>query len=77
MAQPALLSVSRQGELLNIYTAVGHDLLSMDKDRNGRRHKECIAMSALEFPCTIFKTQKRMDDYRAEDMRCGDLSESQ
>ncbi|CAI2022390.1 YPO3983 family protein [Serratia plymuthica] len=34
-------------------------------------------MSALEFPCTIFKTQKRMDDYGAEDMRCGDLSESQ
>ncbi|WP_255212464.1 DUF3289 family protein, partial [Serratia plymuthica] len=46
----------------------------MDKDRNGRRHKECITMSALEFPCTIFKTQKRMDDYGAEDMRCGDLS---
>ncbi|MGN7971093.1 YPO3983 family protein [Serratia sp. 22264] len=34
-------------------------------------------MSALEFPCTIFKTQKRMDDYGADDMRCGDLSESQ
>ncbi|CAI1515288.1 Protein of uncharacterised function (DUF3289) [Serratia quinivorans] len=77
MAQPALLSVSRQGELLNIYTAVGHDISSMDNGRNGRRHKECITMSALEFPCTIFKTQKRMDDYRAEDMRCGDLSESQ
>lgn len=34
-------------------------------------------MSALRFPCTIFKTQKRMDDYGAEDMRYGDLTESQ
>jgi len=34
-------------------------------------------MSALSFPCTLFKTQKSMDDYNAEDMRCGDLSESQ
>lgn len=34
-------------------------------------------MPALQFPCTIFKTQKWMDDYRASDMRCGDLSESQ
>ncbi|MBT0723627.1 DUF3289 family protein [Rosenbergiella sp. S61] len=34
-------------------------------------------MSALHFPCTIFKTQNRMDDYSAKDMRCGDLSESQ
>lgn len=32
-------------------------------------------MSALQFPCTIFKTQKKMDDYTARDMRCGDLSE--
>ncbi len=34
-------------------------------------------MSALQFPCTIFATQKRMDDYSASDMLCGDLSESQ
>lgn len=34
-------------------------------------------MSALQFPCTIFKTQKRMDDYSASDMHCGDLSEAQ
>lgn len=34
-------------------------------------------MAALQFPCTIFKTQKRMDDYGASDMRCGDLSASQ
>lgn len=34
-------------------------------------------MSALQFPCTIFKTQKWMDDYGASDMRCGDLSENQ
>ncbi len=34
-------------------------------------------MPALQFPCTIFKTRKWMDDYRASDMRCGDLSESQ
>ncbi len=24
-------------------------------------------MSALEFPCTIFKTQRQMDDYGASD----------
>jgi len=35
------------------------------------------AVSALQFPCTIFATQKRMDDYSASDMLCGDLSESQ
>lgn len=34
-------------------------------------------MTALQFPCTIFKTRKWMDDYGASDMRCGDLSESQ
>ena len=34
-------------------------------------------MSALQFPCTIFRTQKWMDDYHASDMRCGDLSESE
>lgn len=32
-------------------------------------------MPALRFPCTIFKTQKKMDDYRADDMCYGDLSE--
>ncbi|ARJ41971.1 hypothetical protein B1H58_07995 [Pantoea alhagi] len=34
-------------------------------------------MTALQFPCTIFKTQNRMDDYDASDMRCGDLTEAQ
>lgn len=34
-------------------------------------------MAALQFPCTIFKTQKWMDDYGASDMRCGDLTEAQ
>ena len=34
-------------------------------------------MTALRLPCTIFKTQKRMDDYGADDMRYGDLTESQ
>lgn len=34
-------------------------------------------MSALQFPCTLFKSQNRMDDYSASDMRCGDLTESQ
>ncbi len=32
-------------------------------------------MPALQFPRTIFKTQKKMDDYTASDMHCGDLSE--
>lgn len=34
-------------------------------------------MSALQFPCTIFKTKNIMDDYGAYDMRCGDLSAAQ
>ncbi|MCA4823411.1 MAG: DUF3289 family protein [Serratia rubidaea] len=34
-------------------------------------------MAALQFPCIIFKTQKRMDDYSASDMRYGDLTEAQ
>ncbi|URQ62188.1 DUF3289 family protein [Pantoea alhagi] len=34
-------------------------------------------MTALRFPCRIFETQKRMDDYSAKDMRYGDLTESQ
>ena len=34
-------------------------------------------MDALSFPCSLFKTQKRMDDYGASDMRCGDLTETQ
>lgn len=34
-------------------------------------------MSALSFPCTIFTTRKRMDDFGANDMRCGDLSVEQ
>ncbi|MFZ4834669.1 YPO3983 family protein [Rouxiella sp. Mn2063] len=34
-------------------------------------------MSALQFPCTIFKTKRWMDDHGADDMHCGDLSETQ
>ncbi|ARJ43592.1 hypothetical protein B1H58_17115 [Pantoea alhagi] len=34
-------------------------------------------MEALTFPCSLFKTQKKMDDYDASDMRCGDLTETQ
>lgn len=34
-------------------------------------------MAALQFPCTLFKTKKWMDDYSASDMRCGDLTEAQ
>ncbi|KGD72564.1 hypothetical protein HA49_17840 [Tatumella morbirosei] len=34
-------------------------------------------MAALQFPCTIFKTKRWMDDYSASDMRCGDLTEAQ
>lgn len=34
-------------------------------------------MTALQFPCTVFKTQKWMDDYGARDMRYGDLTEAQ
>ncbi|CAH6205939.1 DUF3289 domain-containing protein [Pantoea agglomerans] len=32
-------------------------------------------MTALQFPCTIFQTQNRMDDNSAKDMCCGDLSQ--
>ena len=34
-------------------------------------------MVALQFPFTLFKTQNRIDDYSAQDMRCGDLTEEQ
>ncbi|MBS0911163.1 YPO3983 family protein [Tatumella sp. JGM118] len=34
-------------------------------------------MNALPLPCTLFRTQKRMDDYSASDMRCGELTETQ
>ena len=34
-------------------------------------------MTPLQFPCTIFKTHKWMNDYGASDMRCGDLSAAQ
>ena len=34
-------------------------------------------MVELQFPCTISKTQKWMDDYSADDMQCGDLTEAQ
>lgn len=28
---------------------------------------------SVSFPCMLFETQKKMDDYAAEDMRYGDL----
>ncbi|MFC6376712.1 YPO3983 family protein [Tatumella terrea] len=34
-------------------------------------------MNALQLPCILFRTQKRMDDYSASDMRCGELTETQ
>lgn len=34
-------------------------------------------MSALHFPCTLFKTRRWMNDYSANDMRCGDLTEAE
>jgi len=34
-------------------------------------------MTALQWPCTLFKTQKRMDDYNAPDMQYGDLTQEQ
>lgn len=35
------------------------------------------SMQALRLPFTLFQTQNRMDDYGADDMKCGDLSERQ
>lgn len=32
-------------------------------------------MAGIQLPCTLFETQKWMDDYRAADMRCGDVSD--
>lgn len=34
-------------------------------------------MSTLQLPCTLFRSQNRIDDYGASDMRCGDLTEPQ
>ena len=34
-------------------------------------------MAEITLPCTLFETQRWMDDYGAADMRCGDLSEAQ
>lgn len=34
-------------------------------------------INALQLPCTLFRTQKRIDDYSAGDMRCGELTETQ
>lgn len=34
-------------------------------------------MAALQLPCKFFTTQKKMDDYSASDMHCGDLSREQ
>ena len=34
-------------------------------------------MTALQWPCTLFKTQKRMDDDNAPDMQYGDLTQEQ
>lgn len=32
-------------------------------------------MAGIQLPCTLFETQKWMDDYSAADMRCGDVSD--
>ncbi|WP_315850882.1 YPO3983 family protein [Yersinia similis] len=40
--------------------------------RNRQINPACVM-----FPNRAFRTQKRMDDYAADDMRCGDLSETQ
>lgn len=34
-------------------------------------------MTALQWPCTLFETKKRMDDYNAPDMQYGDLTQEQ
>lgn len=34
------------------------------------------SLQSVSFPCVLFETQKKMEDYVAEDMRYGDLSES-
>lgn len=34
-------------------------------------------MSALQWPCTLFKTKKRMDAYNAPDRQYGDLTQEQ
>ncbi len=34
-------------------------------------------INALQLPCTLFRTQKRIDDYSAGDIRCGELTETQ
>lgn len=34
-------------------------------------------MTALQLPCIMFRSRKRMDDYGASDMHCGDLTENQ
>jgi hypothetical protein len=60
-----------------IYTPASLRVLFPVKTSTDGLHKECITMAALAFPCTIFQTQNRMDDYGAKDMRCGDLTEAQ
>ncbi|MBN9931315.1 DUF3289 family protein, partial [Pantoea agglomerans] len=34
-------------------------------------------MPALKFPATIFQTKHKFNDYNADDMKCGDLTEKQ
>ncbi|QKJ85865.1 DUF3289 domain-containing protein [Paramixta manurensis] len=34
-------------------------------------------MPALSLPCTIYQTQHRFNDYGADDMKCGELTERQ
>ncbi|WP_455814222.1 YPO3983 family protein [Pseudomonas graminis] len=34
-------------------------------------------MTTLRLPCTLFETQKRMDENNAPDMQCGDLTQEQ
>lgn len=50
-------------------------IISGAQDEPREQYTRKVFMPALQFPCTIFKTQKKMDDYTASDMQCGDLSD--
>lgn len=33
-------------------------------------------MTSLRFPCVLFKTRPQFNDYRADDMQYGDMTEA-
>jgi hypothetical protein len=76
MPLPVIGKKLRAGAVQHLHSDLSPHIIPCE-GFNGRLHKECIKMTALQFPCTIFKTQKWMDDYSASDMRCGDLTEAQ